>query len=486
MWAAASPSRLAPGTFASDPDCVRSTARRFAGRPRPGRAWRGGARADPRRLASTPATLATTPTASSSPSDDASLAEEDPFVARRRRAEEALMSAIEFDAAWLTDATVRGRITGEGAVAPPPKTPRRRPGYKPTASDLAREAAARDAAASAAHTSATLYDDQEFRRVKAASLYAILQPACTPRDVPARGGDGGGVARFLAAAPAALADVDPRRAARALVRLRVRLGDDADLVSTVSKDPASLLAPIPERDDSDEAVERRRAARREAASRAMRTVTARVGARVLDPDRAEKETPLADGREDGRWRVGGTLKGTSDRAGDLTVRFWNLWGGSSECRRVVTESPRGSVYRDPARMEAAVVRLDRYVPFVDAPMLLHRAPKLLESDAETLVRRIARLKNTLRGGDVGQLLGLAPTLLLAEEEEVAVAVRGVAAEAAARRGGKRASDVAVFEEVSRIVREGGAESLLARGRAAKGESRVVPVTERANVHFTSA
>ena len=395
------------------------------------------------------------------------------------------MSAIEFDAAWLSDATVRGRITGEGAVAPPPKTPRRRPGYKPTASDLAREAAARDAAASAAHPSAALYDDQEFRRVKAASLYAILQPACTPRDVPPRCGDGGGVARFLAAAPAALADVDPRRAARALVRLRVDRGDDADLVSAVAKDPAALLAPVPERDDSDEAVERRRAARREAASRAMRTVTARVGARVLDPARAEKK-PLADGREDGKWRVGGTLKGTSDRAGDLTVRFWNLWGGSSECRRVVTESPRGSVYRDPARMEAAVVRLDRYVPFVDAPMLLHRAPKLLESDAETLVRRIARLKNTLRGGDVGQLLGLAPTLLLAEEEEMAAAVRGVAAEAAARRGGKRASEVAVFEDAARIVREGGAESLLARGRAARGESRVVPVTERANVHFTSA
>jgi hypothetical protein len=206
---------------------------------------------------------------------------------------------------------------------------------------------------------------------------------------------------------------------------------------------------------------------------------------VLDPARAEKK-PLADGREDGKWRVGGTLKGTSDRAGDLTVRFWNLWGGSSECRRVVTESPRGSVYRDPARMEAAVVRLDRYVPFVDAPMLLHRAPRLLESDAETIVRRIARLKNTLRGGDVGQLLGLAPTLLLAEEEEMAAAVRGVAAEAAARRGGRRASEVAVFEDAARIVREGGAESLLARGRAVRGESRVVPVTERANVHFTSA
>ena len=375
---------------------------------------------------------------------------------------------------------------GRGRGRASPKTPRRRPGYTPTASDLAREAAARDAAASAAHTSATLYDDQEFRRVKAASLYAILQPACTPATSP----------REAATAEASRVSSPPHpplsRTSTRDARLARSFASASVSVTTPTSSrrcrriPRRSSRPSPNATISDEAVERRRAARREAASRAMRTVTARVGARVLDPDRAEKETPLADGREDGGWRVGGTLKGTSDRAGDLTVRFWNLWGGSSECRRVVTESPRGSVYRDPARMEAAVVRLDRYVPFVDAPMLLHRAPKLLESDAETLVRRIARLKNTLRGGDVGQLLGLAPTLLLAEEEEVAVAVRGVAAEAAARRGGKRASDVAVFEEVSRIVREGGAESLLARGRAAKGESRVVPVTERANVHFTSA
>jgi hypothetical protein len=98
---------------------------------------------------------------------------------------------------------------------------------------------------------------------------------------------------------------------------------------------------------------------------------------------------LTDGRDDGKWRVQGTYKGTSSRAEDLKVRFWNLWGGSSECRRAVTESPRGSVYRDPERMEAAVCGLDRYMPFVDAPMLLHRAPALLEMTPEELARRDA-------------------------------------------------------------------------------------------------
>ena len=347
--AAASPSRLAPGTFASDPDCVRSTARRFAGRPRPGRARRGGARADPRRLASTPATLATTPTASSSPSDDASLAEEDPFVARRRRAEEALMSAIEFDAAWLTDATVRGRITGEGAVAPPPKTPRRRPGYTPTASDLAREAAARDAAASAAHTSATLYDDQEFRRAKAASLYAILQPACTPRDVPAR---------EAATAEASRVSSPPHPP---LSRTSTR---DARLARSFASASVSVTTPtssrrcrrIPRRSSrpSPNATIRTRrwnvAAPRDAKRRRARCepsprARGRAYSIPIAPRRRHRSRMDARMANGG---VGGTLKGTSDRAGDLTVRFWNLWGGSSECRRVVTESPRGSVYRDPA------------------------------------------------------------------------------------------------------------------------------------------
>ena len=60
---------------------------------------------------------------------------------------------------------------------------------------------------------------------------------------------------------------------------------------------------------------------------------------------------VTDGRDEGKWRVGGSYKGTSSREEDLKVRFWNLWGGSSECRAAVTASGRGSVYRDPPRME---------------------------------------------------------------------------------------------------------------------------------------
>jgi hypothetical protein len=41
---------------------------------------------------------------------------------------------------------------------------------------------------------------------------------------------------------------------------------------------------------------------------------------------------VTDGRDEGKWRVGGSYKGTSSREEDLKVRFWNLWGGSSECR----------------------------------------------------------------------------------------------------------------------------------------------------------
>jgi hypothetical protein len=211
-----------------------------------------------------------------------------------------------------------------------------------------------------------------------------------------------------------------------LVHLREKHGDAADLVGLISADPSLLLTPLPDRDDSDAALaERRRrraAARVAAASSAANTVVARVGARVGAATDGSVKDALTDGREDGKWKVQGTYKGTSSRAEDLKVRFWNLWGGSSECRKAVTESPRGSVFRDPARMEAAVVRLDRYMPFVDAPMLLHRAPPLLELRSEELVRRVARMKMTLRGGDIGRLLVLAPSLLLATEDELQAAV----------------------------------------------------------------
>ena len=428
--------------------------------------------------------------------------EEDANVARRRGAEEALMAAIEFDAIWETDVGCRGAITGErvpgektngGAHRRP-----RRPGSKPTASDLAREAREKekdvnDAEHPDAHPAAALFRDPEWRRARVASLYPFIAPALTPRDALPNTGDGGGVARGLSAAPAALFELDPRSAAIALVRLREARGESADLVRIVTADPSVLLTFATRSAKGADRDERAaRAAAVTAADRVVTRVSTAVGAAA-----ASDASPVTDGREDGKWRVGGTYKGTSSRAEDLKVRFWNLWGGSSECRRVVTASPRGSVFRDPGRMEAAVTRLDRYVPFVDVPMLLHRAPALLELDAEEVVRRVVRMKRLLRGGDVGRLLGLAPSLLLAPEGVLEAAVTAVAEEAAARGnkrqggGGEGGGGVvghgprATYDAVAATLQGGGAEALLARGMRGEGGARgVVLVTERAEtVHM---
>ena len=436
--------------------------------------------------------------------------DEAPEVTSRRLAEEALASAVEFESLWVSDSSVRGKINGEEAAARAraasgANTPRRRRGYQPTASDIEREELAASTAASAAHPAAALFDDPDFRLAKVASLYRFLKPAVTPRDVPNGCGDGGGVARALAARPTALHDLTPRDAARLLVHLRREHGEAADLVDVVAaKDFEALLAPPPDRDDSDAAREARARARRleamAAAGGAMRTVTARVEARVgIDKGRLETADGAAgasstgDGRTQGggKWTVGGTLKGTTTRADDLKVRFWNLWGGSSECRRAVTQSPRGSVFRDPARMEAAVTRLDRYVPFIDVPMLLHRAPPLLEVDTETLVRRVAGLKLALRGGDLGAILGLAPGLLLASAVEANAAVAEVRREVKLAREerlqpplrqGSAQEQRAVYEATMCIVKAGGAESLLKRAERKMKKQRVVLLTERTSPH----
>ena len=216
--------------------------------------------------------------------------DEAPEVTSRRLAEEALASAVEFESLWVSDSSVRGKINGEEAAARAraasgANTPRRRRGYQPTASDIERDELAASTAADAAHPAAALFEDPDFRLAKVASLYRFLKPAVTPRDVPNGCGDGGGVARALAARPAALHDLTPRDAARLLVHLRQKHGDAADLVDVVAaKDFEALLAPPPDRDDSDAAREARARARRleamAAAGGAMRTVTARVEARV--------------------------------------------------------------------------------------------------------------------------------------------------------------------------------------------------------------
>ncbi len=180
-----------------------------------------------------------------------------------------------------------------------------------------------------------------------------------------------------------------------------------------------------------------------------------------------------------------TLKGTSSRAEDLKVRFWNLWGGSSACRAVVTASARGSVYRDPTRMEAIVLSLDRYMPFIDAPMLLHREPALFELAAEAVVRRAVAVRAVLRGGDVGRVLGLAPSLLLADEDDVRAAVEAIAEECetsggggGGRKGRRKVREKDVFDAAFRAIQGGGAEAFLARGRARRRGGGVVLMTEK--------
>jgi len=218
----------------------------------------------------------------------------------------------------------------------------------------------------------------------------------------------------------ALADVpelarDRAEAFSRVVRARVRASDErVALVDALRERAADYLtldaATTTRRDEDGRAV------------RAVRAVT-RASASLANAVGATTERESMDGRtERGKYAVGGTYKGTSTREEDLKVRFWNLWGGSKKCRDVMTKSGRGSVYRDPQRLERAVLALDRVVPFVDAPLLLHRAPELLEMDTEELVRRLAKMKWLFPKQDVGFVATQTPELLMIEPERLESAV----------------------------------------------------------------
>ena len=88
----------------------------------------------------------------------------------------------------------------------------------------------------------------------------------------------------------------------------------------------------------------------------------------------------------------------------------------------MTKSARNSAYRNPERLERAVLNLDRVAPFVDSPMLLHRAPELLEYPTEEIVRRLVRMKFLFAAVDVGFVATQTPSLLLLEPETLARAV----------------------------------------------------------------
>ena len=167
---------------------------------------------------------------------------------------------------------------------------------------------------------------------------------------------------------------------------------------------------------------------------------------------------------DGRYSDGakpavqGTLKGTSTRAEDLKVRFWNLWGGSKRCREVMTKSDRRSVYRTPERLELAVLRLDDVAPFLDAPLLLHGAPELLAFDTDEIVRRLVKMKEVFPSGDVGFVCTGTPELLLIEPASLKRAVRAFAQE----RGTSGSAALAV--SIAELVKTEGIEVLRAYDR----------------------
>lgn len=211
----------------------------------------------------------------------------------------------------------------------------------------------------------------------------------------------------------ALADVpelarSQREAFSRVVRARTRASDErVSLVDALRERAADYLT-----------LDAGTTTRRDEGGRAVRAVT-RASASLANAVGATTERESMDGRtERGKYAVGGTYKGTSTREEDLKVRFWNLWGGSKKCRDVMTKSGRGSVYRDPQRLERAVLALDRVVPFVDAPLLLHRAPELLEMETEELVRRLAKMKWLFPKQDVGFVATQTPELLMIEPERL--------------------------------------------------------------------
>lgn len=211
------------------------------------------------------------------------------------------------------------------------------------------------------------------------------------------------------------------------------------------------------------------------AARAASAVADRLVAKTAVGMTSSSSSSSNDGRytDGSKWSVQGTLKGTSTRAEDLKVRFWNLWGGSKRCREVMTKSDRRSVYRTPERLELAVLRLDAVAPFVDAPLLLHGAPELLALDTDEIVRRLVKMKEVFPSGDVGFVCTGTPELLLIEPASLKRAVRAFAQERGA------SGSTALAASVAELVKTEGIEVLRAYDREREAVDEVESVVATA-------
>mmetsp|Transcript_1889 Transcript_1889/g.6734 ORF Transcript_1889/g.6734 Transcript_1889/m.6734 type:complete len:297 (-) Transcript_1889:190-1080(-) len=61
-------------------------------------------------------------------------------------------------------------------------------------------------------------------------------------------------------------------------------------------------------------------------------------------EREESKKVKLRSSDDYNYAVGGTYKGTATRAQDVAARFWNLWGGNAECRKVIVGKPMTCAY----------------------------------------------------------------------------------------------------------------------------------------------
>jgi len=121
--------------------------------------------------------------------------------------------------------------------------------------------------------------------------------------------------------------------------------------------------------------------------------------------------------------------GTSDVDTAVAVRFWRLWTGNKGCRELVTKAAKDSFWRQPNAIEAQLLRLHRFAPFADWPIIVMREPRILLIEPHLIPSQLVALKRVLGGTvDPIALCTLAPGLLLAEPAELAAGVAALAAE----------------------------------------------------------
>jgi hypothetical protein len=199
-------------------------------------------------------------------------------------------------------------------------------------------------------------------------------------------------------------------------------------------------------------MDRYREQRRNAMRLSSKDFIEKIQAKIIESNNTNDDIENAqlskDGRTEGenaRYAVQGTMKGTSTREGDICARFWNLWGGSNKCRMILTKSDKDSIYRNPQRLEAKLLALDRVFPFLDVPLMMHKDPRLFELDTSELIFKIVKTRrDVFPMGSIQAIVQLAPGFLLEDFKDLREAVECLKSKKALRNENE------VYEECTKI------------------------------------